>query len=625
MAVSTTLYNSNNYQVSIQGDDTQIYWIGAKAYTTIPTTVSTPLPDGVRITDTTGASGASGPTGPLIPPGPITYTGATGATGPQGDPGGPSGPTGPSGPSGPHGSTGPSGVIGPVGITGATGPLGLSGPKGATGSPGTPGATGPKGATGAPGPATTIGATGATGPGAGSPGGSTTDIQFNNAGAFGGDPNLTWTTGASGSGIVNKNRLMIGSHASLTEVTYAPGDPTLGSVSAYIPNLGINDYLSGDLTVGRDGLEALTMYTGYKHTGTAKAFSDILDIEPIINTDSTGPWGSFDCLYLGPQNMGSGNIDNAHTLICSSYYGGTGTITNHCSIFVGPNYSQTVTAGYGVYIRYPRGGKGVNTTGLYIEDHTGSGTGTCYNMHSVGAASVNLFDGNILAQGIAAIGSNSDLTQVTSAPGDPVNAYTSAYHATLTSNNYVSGDLSGHGWSSLAAYPGFKHTGTAGTGTLYVLDANGSVNSDSTGPLNYLIGINCAPNNYGSGNIANIIGVSAYPWAGNTTGTITNMYGVQVVNGYDQTTTNGWGVLIGKPTGTHAVNAVGLEVDDHTGVGSTSSCNIWSKGASSIVKLDGITRMGTATNTTPQDGDLWFDGTNLKFRIGGVTKTVTLT
>jgi hypothetical protein len=34
-------------------------------------------------------------------------------------------------------------------------------------------------------------------------------------------------------------------------------------------------------------------------------------------------------------------------------------------------------------------------------------------------------------------------------------------------------------------------------------------------------------------------------------------------------------------------------------------------------------RIGTAP-TTPSNGDIWFDGTDLKMRIGGVTKTFTL-
>lgn len=71
------------------------------------------------------------------------------------------------------GATGPTG---PTGLTGATGPQGPTGPTGATG------ATGPAGPTGPSSP----------------PGGATTQVQFNDAGAFGGSPGFAFdkATGA---------------------------------------------------------------------------------------------------------------------------------------------------------------------------------------------------------------------------------------------------------------------------------------------------------------------------------------------------------------------------------------------------------------------------------------------
>jgi hypothetical protein len=121
----------------------------------------------VAVTSGGGQVGATGI------PGPTGATGLTGLTGPTGATGiGATGLTGP---------TGATGDIGPVGPTGATGATGLTGPTGATGV----GATGPTGATGVAGP------TGATGS-AGVAGGSNTQIQFNDATAFGGSANLTF-------------------------------------------------------------------------------------------------------------------------------------------------------------------------------------------------------------------------------------------------------------------------------------------------------------------------------------------------------------------------------------------------------------------------------------------------
>jgi collagen type VII alpha len=121
--------------------------------------------------------------------GAIGPAGATGATGLAGIVYGPTQPPAPGASGYLWMDTGASGIAGPTGATGATG-------AGATGASGPSGATGPTGATG-------FGATGATGlTGAtGSPGtaaGSNTQVQFNDATAFGGDANLTFnkTTGA---------------------------------------------------------------------------------------------------------------------------------------------------------------------------------------------------------------------------------------------------------------------------------------------------------------------------------------------------------------------------------------------------------------------------------------------
>ena len=74
------------------------------------------------------------------------------------------------------GPTGPTGLTGPTGATGVTGPTGPTGPTGGQGATGLTGPTGPTGATGAT-PAI---------------GGSTTQVQFNNAGSLAGSANLTF-------------------------------------------------------------------------------------------------------------------------------------------------------------------------------------------------------------------------------------------------------------------------------------------------------------------------------------------------------------------------------------------------------------------------------------------------
>ena len=141
---------------------------------------------GIGATGLTGATGTEGATGPVGPQG---FSGSTGSTGATGEAGIVEGPTAP-----PPGDylwldTLTPGINGPTGATGATGPTGATGVAGATGA-GTTGATGVVGPTGATGPA---GATGSAGTAAGS----NTEVQFNDATAFGADANLTFdkTTG----------------------------------------------------------------------------------------------------------------------------------------------------------------------------------------------------------------------------------------------------------------------------------------------------------------------------------------------------------------------------------------------------------------------------------------------
>ncbi|MBW6499137.1 MAG: tail fiber domain-containing protein [Bacteroidales bacterium] len=110
---------------------------------------------------------------------------------------------------GPAGPEGPMGQQGPQGETGATGPAGPQGPQGPQGVPGPQGATGPQGETGATGPQGPQGQTGAQGPqGPEGPmgpmppiGGVHGQVQFNNNGAFDGNPNFVFNPSSSNVGI----------------------------------------------------------------------------------------------------------------------------------------------------------------------------------------------------------------------------------------------------------------------------------------------------------------------------------------------------------------------------------------------------------------------------------------
>ena len=75
---------------------------------------------------------------------------------------------------------------------------------------------------------------------------------------------------------------------------------------------------------------------------------------------------------------------------------------------------------------------------------------------------------------------------------------------------------------------------------------------------------------------------------------------------------------------TTRINVMTLLGSGSVCIGVTSGGNFLNIGASTTAKAQINLAAGTAP-TTPTNGDIWFDGTDIKMRIGGVTKTFTLT
>jgi hypothetical protein len=72
------------------------------------------------------------------------------------------------------------------------------------------------------------------------------------------------------------------------------------------------------------------------------------------------------------------------------------------------------------------------------------------------------------------------------------------------------------------------------------------------------------------------------------------------------------------------VTVMTMQSNGAVGVGQTAPTATLDVGASTTSKAALRLRSGTAP-TSPNDGDIWYDGTNLKIRVGGTTKTVTIT
>jgi len=128
--------------------------------------------------------GSAGPAGPIGPPG---FDGNDGEDGQQGFPG----PQGQPGTSGATGAVGPMGMMGEDGADGDAGPPGLAGSAGQAGATGARGQIGPAGEDGSDAEAFFIGIPTPQAAGA------TTQIQYNNAGAFGANANFFYTSGTN--------------------------------------------------------------------------------------------------------------------------------------------------------------------------------------------------------------------------------------------------------------------------------------------------------------------------------------------------------------------------------------------------------------------------------------------
>src|SRR5262245_20197529 len=164
------------------------------------------------------------------------------------------------------------------------------------------------------------------------PGDGLNSIQFN-AGptTFGGDANLTWV-GAKG--LTDRKSLLVGSSGTIGSPVWAPGDPTNAfTYTDVLSNFQINDYASGDLST-HQFIEAITAYTTFKHTGTANASAYGMDFEPVISSDSTGPWNFMYGGYFAPLNYGSGNMNQIYGLYLDPWHAGAGTIGNIFGLYV---------------------------------------------------------------------------------------------------------------------------------------------------------------------------------------------------------------------------------------------------------------------------------------------------
>lgn len=269
-----------------------------------------------------GSSGGTGYTGYTGYTGAGNFTGYTGYSGSTGF----TGYTGYTGTGNFTGYTGYTGRTGYTGYTGAgnfTGYTGYTGPTGFTGYTGPTGYTGATGYTGYTGPTGYTGYTGPSGGGGGTPGGSDTQVQFNDAGSFGGDSGLTYVKTSDTLSVGNMVRT---SGSPSIFIVTSGADTTLAasteSVSINFNLSAIRQFSTGALTTQR---EIRVQAPTYAFVGASTlTYASTLEVGgfPIAGTNATitgahalsfgtAPKGSAtSCLInLGSANIASGSAN----------------------------------------------------------------------------------------------------------------------------------------------------------------------------------------------------------------------------------------------------------------------------------------------------------------------------
>lgn len=281
-------------------------------------------------------------------------------------------------------------------------------------------------------------------------------------------------------------------------------------------------------------------------------------------------------------------------------------------------------------------GKKIKISTLSGELVAGNTTEIQYNLAGVFAADAN--NTWVAATGHtnkkhAAFGNEAVIDAATFAAGDPTNEAADTASAVLLINEYFTGDIGGT-FPGGAAYgiqidTSYKETGNTGNSVLVPLRINTSINSDSTKANFLFLGQNVSVTDYGSGNCDFILGLNFFvtkDGAGNVdvlngiqgvtqhggSGTVSGLFGayLSAISDSGSTTTTLYGLqseitLNGTITTAYGLNTqvsgnsgtitnmIGLNVEDCSGIGSSISHNIRSRGTDSTNELEGSVLVGS--------------------------------
>lgn len=211
------------------------------------------------------------------------------------------------------------------------------------------------------------------------------------------------------------------------------------------------------------------------------------------------------------------------------------------------------------------------------------------------------------------------------------------YQAGASDNNYFAGSL-GIGFIGTGSNYNFRiGKSLTGSSLFQNIVSGGTVQSDVTNTASYF---------YSNVSVANAVFtlnnlVHYYAVGGSFGGssTVTNQYGFNVDSGLTNATNN-YGFYASIPNGTNRWNLYLTGADAYIGskllIG-TTTVSTFSLDVTGTARISSKLSFGAGTTsnaqinlassanpTIPNNGDIWFDGTNLFMRIGGVTKTFTI-
>lgn len=238
----------------------------------------------------------------------------------------------------------------------------------------------------------------------------------------------------------------------------------------------------------------------------------------------------------------------------------------------------------------------INGSNNYIDVLGSSGT----SVFRMGSGSVTLYTGIMTSETSSGI-------NIRSYAGNPTSTTTSHTGVTLGINGHGAGFSptagtytnvrigTNRGWtlSSTASYEGIALSSAtitiSGSGAINMLNMASNISSSGTGAINF-ININPSVTITGSAVLSAIYSNIASG---------TNMYNLNIVGS--------------------AVNYLA----GNTSIGTTTNTASLTIGASTTSKAS-LRIMAGVAPTTPNDGDWWYDGTNVYFRVGSTTKMFTL-